>query len=43
MIGVLIVIGLFVSLLLVVNMAEGSESLSAWPRPWDKSMKRSRL
>lgn len=36
MIGVLIVIALFVSLLFIVNAAEEAESLSQWPRPWDK-------
>ena len=42
MIGVLLVIGLFVSLLLILDMNEESTT-SEWPRPCDKSMKRYRL
>lgn len=43
MIGVLLVIGLFVSLLLIIDKNEESESSEQWPRPWDKSIKRYKL
>jgi len=42
--GVLIVIGLFISLLLVAAKAEEEidSSGNQWPRPWDKSPRRSK-